>query len=118
MRVLVCGDRDYDDINRIRAFCFYLPKHDTVIIHGDAKGADRMAGIAARESGLFVRAYPADWDRHGRGAGMIRNKQMLIEGKPDLVVYFHNDIAHSKGTKDMVNRALSMKIPVIGNPSP
>ena len=42
---------------------------------------------------------------------------MLDESKPDLVVYFHDDIENSKGTKDMITRAEKANIPVIGNPS-
>jgi len=41
---------------------------------------------------------------------------MLDEGQPDLVVYFHDDIENSKGTKDMITRAKKDKVKVIGNP--
>ena len=37
---------------------------------------------------------------------------MLSEGKPDLIVAFHNDLANSKGTKDTITRALRTGIPV------
>jgi predicted Rossmann-fold nucleotide-binding protein len=32
--------------------------------------------------------YPADWTKHGKSAGFVRNKQMLEEGKPDVVIAF------------------------------
>jgi hypothetical protein len=32
--------------------------------------------------------YKADWDTHGRKAGILRNIQMLEEGKPDCAVQF------------------------------
>ncbi len=49
--------------------------------------------------------FKADWLKEGRAAGPIRNKKMLVEGKPDLVVAFHNDIDASKGTKNMLKQA-------------
>jgi hypothetical protein len=57
-------------------------------MHGAARGADRLAGAAALRLGLEVVEYPADWKRHGRRAGYVRNEQMLAAG-PDLVVAFH-----------------------------
>lgn len=62
-----------------------------------------------------ILAYPADWDKYHRAAGHIRNQQMLAEGKPTLVLAFHHDLAKSKGTKDMVRRALKEGLPVYLN---
>jgi hypothetical protein len=61
--------------------------------------------------------YPAQWHKYGRAAGPIRNQQMLAEGKPDLVLAFHDDIDGSRGTKDMVNRArrAGVKVEVISH---
>jgi hypothetical protein len=102
-RVLVCGGRDFADaewMSRVLgAFHKALPIE--VIIHGDARGADRMAGQWAKRQGIPVEVYPADWQRHGRAAGAIRNQQMLDEGKPDHVFAF----AGGRGTADMLRRA-------------
>jgi hypothetical protein len=46
--------------------------------------------------------FYADWDKHGRAAGPIRNQQMLDEGKPDLVVAFL--LPQGSGTLDMIRR--------------
>ena len=46
-------------------------------------------------------AFPADWQKHGKRAGPIRNALMLAEGKPDLVIGF----AGGKGTDDMLRKA-------------
>ena len=59
-----------------------------------------------------MRIFPADWIRHGRAAGPIRNEQMLREGCPDLVVAFHDDPGLGRGTADMVRRALAAGVPV------
>ena len=104
LRVLVCGDRHWQSERSIAARLRKLPP-DTTVIHGCARGADRIAGKVAQELGLEVEEYPAMWDVYGRRAGPIRNKQMLVEGKPELVIAFHPDLRKSKGTKNMLHLA-------------
>jgi hypothetical protein len=47
------------------------------LLHGGARGADRAIGRAARQLGWPVEVLPADWRRHGRAAGPIRNRELL-----------------------------------------
>lgn len=49
----------------------------TVLRHGACRGADTWAAASAKAMGLVVEAWPADWDKHGRSAGPIRNRSML-----------------------------------------
>ncbi len=100
MRVLVTGDREWDDAWKIKERLEKLDS-DTVIIHGDCRGVDRIAGEVAEQIGFEVIAYPADWKRYGKAAGPIRNKEMLDKGHPDLVIAFHPNMNQSKGTKNM-----------------
>lgn len=82
------------------------------IIHGDAVGADEMAGEWAVAHGIAVIVEPItarDWDIYGGRAGNVRNQRMLDLGKPDLVVAFPG----RSGTFDMVSRARENQIPVI-----
>jgi hypothetical protein len=112
--VLVTGDRNWSDRDRIYSVLdgIHTIKHITYIIHGCARGADTLASAWATERGVAQFRYPADWNRYGKAAGVIRNAEML-EHHPDLVVAFHSDLEHSKGTKDMVNRAVEAYINVI-----
>ena len=56
--------------------------------------------------------YYADWDLYGRRAGLIRNQQMLDEGKPTEALAFHPDRNVKSGTGDMVSRLKKAGIPV------
>ncbi len=103
MRVLVCGDRNWSDMDLIK--CALVDIEATEVVHGGCRGADLLGLEAAEFLGLDVVAYPADWNRYGRAAGPIRNQQMLDMGEPDMVFAFHNDIDASRGTKDMLRRA-------------
>jgi len=111
MRVLVTGDRDWNDAVLIESHLKKLPK-DTLIIQGGARGADTLAKQAAHRLGLEVETYKADWKRYRKAAGPIRNRQMLKEGKPDRGLAFHDNIENSKGTKDMVAVLRKAGVPV------
>jgi hypothetical protein len=85
---------------------------DIMIVHGDCHGADKIAEEMAIKLGYSVKAFPADWGKHGKAAGPIRNSQMLKE-KLEFVIAFHDDIDDSRGTKDMIKQSLKMRIPVM-----
>lgn len=109
-RILVCGDRNWNDHNMIWAVLDKLPSN-TIIVHGAARGADRMANDVAEALGLTVEPHKAQWDLYGRSAGVRRNQEMLDSGI-DQVHAFHDDLGHSKGTGDMVRRAKKAGVPV------
>ena len=116
-RVLICGDRDYKHEQKIFDYIQALNPLEDIIIHGNARGADASASTAAKLFGFAIIGFPAQWNKYGKSAGPIRNQQMLDEGKPDLIVYFHDNIKKSKGTKDMVSRAEKAGLPVLANPT-
>ena len=100
MKILIAGGRDFDDEELMASTLGGVPR-DTIIISGTARGADQMGERWAEARGMTVERYPADWDKHGKAAGHIRNQQMLDEGKPDLVVVFPG----GKGSQSMVLKA-------------
>lgn len=79
-----------------------------------ARGADSLAVQWARGYKITVEAYPARWSVYGKKAGYIRNKEMLDEGKPDLVVAFPG----GKGTSMMIELARKAGVRVIEIDSP
>lgn len=123
MRILVCGGRDYNNYTKVsevlNRLCIehskefnpddnWLPT-DITIISGKARGADTLAADFAVVNFCVLEEYPADWKTYGKSAGHIRNKQMLEEGKPDLVVAFPG----GRGTENMVSIAEKAGVPVI-----
>lgn len=116
MKVLVCGGRDFNDAARVH---FVLDHYHaeatgfTLVIHGAARGADSLAGQWAILRDVAQRAFPADWNRHGRSAGHKRNAQMLVEGKPDLVIAFPG----GRGTADMIRQARAAGVWVVEVPA-
>lgn len=99
-RVLVCGGRDFTDEGMLEEVLDKIHDERKIgcIIHGNARGADKLAGRWAAYNDIETFSYPADWERDGSAAGPIRNRKMLYEGRPDIVVAFKG----GRGTADMV----------------
>jgi hypothetical protein len=118
MVILVCGDRNWNAPELIVMKLIEIqdePRHmdeGLYLIHGDCRGADKQAAMIAEDLHWTVYAVPAEWEKYGRAAGPKRNQKMIDEYRPSRVIAFHDDIEHSKGTKDMVARAKKAGIPV------
>lgn len=103
MKLLVCGGRDYHDRDAVFAALdrAHAKRPITMVIHGAASGADRLAGEWADDRGVLSASVKALWDKHGRkAAGPIRNRGMLTL-LPDGVVAFPG----GNGTADMIGAA-------------
>ena len=115
MKVLVCGGRDYCEVEHLNYTLdqitnpYHGGKWSFELVCGMADGADTLAYNWAQKHGLTVHKFPADWEKYGKRAGYIRNQQMLDEGKPDLVIAFPG----GKGTAMMVNLARKAGVEVI-----
>lgn len=124
MRILVCGGRDYKDKDFVYKTLYNicdefnlwsdpdeygnkLPSPVT-IIHGNANGADSLAGNWAVINWTGLEVYDAEWIKYGKRAGYLRNVEMLEESKPDLVVAFPG----GKGTQMMIDLAKEKGIEV------
>lgn len=110
MIVLICGDREWKDFKTIDDFLATL-SIDTKVIEGDCRGVDKISGFLAKKHGMEVIPVRAKWEKFGNYAGPLRNSAMIHCYEPDLVVAFHNDIEHSKGTKNMLFQASKAGIP-------
>lgn len=77
MRTIIAGSRTVTDgeaLERAVASCGWVP---TTVLSGTAAGADRLGEAWARAHNVPLERYPADWDRFGRRAGMVRNQEMV-----------------------------------------
>lgn len=79
---------------------------------GDARGADRLAAERAKLWNVPVTIYKADWDGKGKAAGMIRNREMLEEGKPEVLIAFKLG-EKSAGTDGCCIIAQQLGIPIV-----
>ena len=110
-RVIVCGGRDYSGQGTAFTILDDFVREDEgdEIAQGGASGADALARDWAEDRGCKCTTFKADWTKHGRAAGPIRNQEMLVTFKPDLVIAFPG----GAGTADMVRRAKAAGIQVV-----
>lgn len=110
-RVLVCGGRDYSDEGQVAVILDAEHAHSPigVIIHGHARGADTLADQWAARNNVSRHGFKAQWDKHGKAAGPIRNARMLEAGRPELVIAFPG----GSGTQNMITQARAAGVPVI-----
>ncbi len=66
------------------------------IVSGGARGIDKVAELFAFEYDIDLKVFYANWDKHGKSAGMIRNKELITYC--DKVIIFWD--GQSKGTKN------------------
>jgi hypothetical protein len=87
-KLAIIGARDFTDYNIVKNAV--LARFDIslleTIISGGAPGVDTLAERLARELGVHMTVFPADWARYGRAAGPIRN--CLIVDHADFVLAF------------------------------
>jgi YspA, cpYpsA-related SLOG family len=119
MKIIVCGGRDFEDeayvFGVLDAYLALQGRAVHLIAHGGARGADNLADKWATVRGIKVKQFPVpkrEWDLYGKAAGPIRNKRMLEEVGPDVVIAFPG----GSGTADMVKRSLSKGVEVLSLP--
>jgi len=113
MKILVCGSRKFADYQLMRQVLADIEERASItIIEGAAQGADLMARWLAVSLGCEVIEFPTQWNQYGKRAGIVRNQQMLDEGKPDRVIAFSMTYPLTPGTSDMVRRASAVGLPV------
>ena len=120
IKIIIAGGRDFTDQDKgFPALDDLLLQYDmengdyfgaelVEVVCGEARGADTLGKEWAILRGASVKSFPADWDKHGRAAGPIRNGEMADYA--DILVAFWD--GKTKGTKNMIDQALSKGLEV------
>ena len=126
--IIIAGSRNFADYAKMRTEALRaireafnkINKSDVTIISGGARGADALGERFAKEFGLNCHIIKADWDKHGKKAGYLRNEQMAefaraIDNAYDevknMLIAFWDGV--SPGTKHMIEIAKNKRINVI-----
>ena len=108
-RIAIVGTRTFADYSLIKEtltqVASRMPRSSIEIVSGGAEGADALAKEFAFRNHLKYTEFPADWTKHGKAAGPIRNKQIVeyIKEANGLIIAFWD--GESRGTKNTINRA-------------
>jgi hypothetical protein len=117
VKILITGSRKWTDAEMIEHAL--RQRRHTVVYHGGARGADKIADAVARKLGIEVIPFPVDVGIDGPWpmAGRNRNERMLraaLADGVDVVLVFKDDFnwrLDKGGTEHMVKIALAAGIP-------
>ena len=76
MKLIVAGGRDTILTEDMKSTLMNHLDFTDELVHGGCKGVDLQARDIAEEQGFPTREFKADWSKHGRAAGPIRNREM------------------------------------------
>lgn len=99
MKIIIAGGRDFNNFGMVEATMQRFENEVSEIVCGDARGADSLGADWAKMHAVPVAHFPADWEKYGKAAGHIRNKEMA-EYADFLVAFWDGE---SKGTLNMIN---------------
>ena len=106
MKTIIAGCRAITDPLVLRMAIRECPWRITEVVTGGAQGVDSLAEAWARRNRVPVTVVPADWARHGRAAGPIRNRQMALTARHLLAIWN----GKSRGTEDMIRQARKLRL--------
>lgn len=107
MKVIIAGSRilsDYSLVTQAMKRCGF---HVTEVVCGCATGIDRLGEQWARANNISVKEMPANWDRDGKAAGPIRNREMAKYADAAVIIWD----GKSAGTRNMVDEMIRAKKP-------
>lgn len=110
MKVVVTGTRETLTEEWIEIIGDTLLEYEIdVLVHGGCTGVDKECDRLALSMGWRVVEVRANWRKYGRAAGPMRNRKMIDEYEPELVLAF--PIESSRGTRDCIEYAKKKGVP-------
>lgn len=107
MKVIIAGSRDLINIADVVDAINHANIEITTVISGGARGVDSLGEKWAENNGVEVQRYLADWDKYGKRAGIVRNKEMSLVGDALIAVWD----GKSSGTKHMIDLMIKRRRP-------
>lgn len=103
MKLIICGSRSVSDSNYklLRDKLDQIKEKIEYIVSGTAAGADQLGEKYAIENHIQLIKIPANWTKHGKSAGIIRN-ELMLNFATDVLALWDGE---SSGTKHMLKIA-------------
>lgn len=112
--LVTTGGREYVDVDRIEFVLQTTVNHyvshglTPIIRHGMARGCDSIVEHWCRMNQIQSEPFPYPKGM-GKSGGPYRNRQMLITGRPELLISFPG----GSGTENCTKQAYELGIPVL-----
>ena len=77
MKLAIIGSRDFTDYDLLSKELEQYKDKITRVISGGAKGADTLGERWAKENNIPIQIFLPDWNKHSKGAGLLRNHDII-----------------------------------------
>ena len=101
MKTIIAGSRTINSPEIVAEAIIESGFDITEVVSGTARGVDSVGEQIARDFGIPVSRFPADWYVFGKIAGVMRNKEMAKYADAAIVVWDGS----SKGSANMIAEA-------------
>jgi hypothetical protein len=108
MKVILAGSREITDYSELLTAISTAKFEITEVVCGMAAGTDKLGEKWARVNNVPVKEMPADWNKYGKPAGPIRNRQMAEYADAAIVLWD----GVSPGSRNMISEMNRLKKPV------
>jgi hypothetical protein len=108
MKTIIAGSRNISEMYYVETAIALSHFEITELICGMAPGVDMLAHSYAKMCKIPIIECPADWVKHGKSAGLIRNNEMATKAEGLIAVWD----GKSNGTRDMIYKAKNRKLKV------
>jgi hypothetical protein len=106
VRSIIAGGRNFNNFQLLFDRCNNVSWRISSVICGCASGADTLGEEYAILNNIPLKYFPADWQKFGKSAGMVRNK-LMAENADCLIAFWDGT---SKGTANMIEIAKKKKL--------
>jgi len=107
-KIAIIGSRTFNDYELLVSTMESYKDYISVIVSGGAKGADSLGERWAKENNIETDIYYPDWDKYGKKAGFLRNKQ-IVENSDGVIAFWDGE---SKGTQHSFRLCDELEIPI------
>jgi hypothetical protein len=113
MKLIIAGTREFNlDLGTIQDLLDYTLFKDDLfpdeIVCGNCRGIDRSGRNWAEFQNVDIKVFKPDWDKYGKAAGPIRNKEMAEYGDRLLLIWD----GKSKGSSNMKKEMEKLNKPI------
>lgn len=108
MKCIIAGSRTILDYQVVKKAIVDSGWDITEVVSGKAPGVDTLGELWAKNNGIPVKPFPANWEAYYTQAGPIRNRQMAEYADALILVWDGN----SSGSRDMLKKAKTQKLKI------